>query len=379
MPERFYLLISKKLNDTASIAEMDELEKICQSDSFNQREFQAIELLWNNSDHILPPNPEVFERHIQRLRSAGHSFGASLPNSKTETKAKDQPKEPVAYQGKTRSLFRWFAAAVMIGVVISLFWVAQQRKAHGGATTGNPAEVINEVQTRPGSRSKMVLPDGSQVWVNASSRLTYDQQFGRSHRNIQLDGEAYFIVEKNKDLPFVIQTQNVSITVTGTIFNVRAYDNENRTETALVEGSVQLQVKSNPGKIYRLKPSQKLVVNHLAEESLPENNRNERGPLGKSTAIVALSEVNYTVADSLIVETAWLYSTLAFSNESFVEVAQKMEKWYGIEIVFESSELEKIRFSGTFSQESVKEALEALQYTASFRFRRNGDRIIIYH
>jgi ferric-dicitrate binding protein FerR (iron transport regulator) len=121
------------------------------------------------------------------------------------------------------------------------------------------------------------------------------------------------------------------------------------------------------------------VVRHSYEETPDERNIKERAPMGKSHEQVLLGEVNYTATDSLLVETAWLYSTLAFSNESFAEVAQKMEKWYGVEIVFESSVLEKIRFSGTFTKESVNEALEALQYTATFKFRRNGDRIIIYN
>ncbi|HSK11813.1 MAG TPA: FecR domain-containing protein [Phnomibacter sp.] len=345
-----------------------------------RREFQAMEAYWRAGGLRTTTDPQVFERHIERLQAAGHVFGSFRPAIAPVQKISGSSDAKVATLRGPKRSFKWIAAAVLLGVVSTLLWFTRSEHSSSGAFAGKPTDVINEVQTRPGSRSKIVLPDGSQVWVNASSRLTYDQRFGRSHRNIQLDGEAYFMVEKNKDIPFVIQTKNVKIRVTGTIFNVRAYDNEERTETALVEGSVEVQVKTSPEKIYRLKPSQKLVINHPLEEPDAENISKSSLPPGKNDqATIELGALNYTPADSLLVETAWLYSTLAFNNESFAEVAQKMEKWYGVEIVFESSKLEKIRFSGTFTKESVKEALEALQYTANFKFRRNEDRIIIYH
>jgi transmembrane sensor len=379
MPDRFYLLISKKLSDTASTSEIEELERLCSADDLLRREYHAIEVFWKTRKTAAPYNLQAFEKHIQRLKVAGHPFGYTpekinnepLPELATTPNSKIKP---------LKRLSLWVAAAVILGVSISLLWISRGNYSFNYSNTAKSQEVLNEVQTRPGSRSKMVLPDGSEVWVNASSRLTYDQQFGKTHRNIQLDGEAYFMVEKNENIPFVLQTKNISIRVTGTVFNVRAYDNEDRTETALVEGSVQVQVNTHPEKIYKLAPSQKLIVTHPADDRETEKIPIVRSAFKNSdNAIVALSEVNYTASDSLLVETAWLYGTLAFNDESFFEVSQKMEKWYDVEIVFESSNLEKIRFSGTFTKESVKEALEALQYTANFKFRQNGNRIIIFN
>jgi ferric-dicitrate binding protein FerR (iron transport regulator) len=94
--------------------------------------------------------------------------------------------------------------------------------------------------------------------------------------------------------------------------------------------------------------------------------------------IPAIKDITYDLRDSMVLETSWLYNTLAFRDESFLELANKMEKWYGIEITFESKRLENIRFTGRFTTETIQEALEALQFTADFQFKKDQNSITIY-
>jgi ferric-dicitrate binding protein FerR (iron transport regulator) len=273
-------------------------------------------------------------------------------------------------------------AATITLILISTYWVFTQTPLGGRKLSSkNDKAIINEVRTHPSSRTKIVLPDGTQVWVNSASRLLYNPDFGLTHRKVVLNGEAYFIVSKNKDLPFEIETKRIAIKVTGTTFNVRAYDDENKAETSLFEGSVQVKQNKVPEKVYFMKPNQKLVIN----EKDQDEKREELLPVKKSKALsqddadkVWMTDIVYDPIDSLALETAWVFSTFAFYNESFQELALKMGKWYGVEIIFQSKNLENIRFTGRFTTETVAEALEALQFTAKFRFKRDQEKIFIY-
>jgi ferric-dicitrate binding protein FerR (iron transport regulator) len=99
--------------------------------------------------------------------------------------------------------------------------------------------------------------------------------------------------------------------------------------------------------------------------------------IAKTVELPTLKNLVYNAIDSIPVETAWVNNKLAFTDESFREVADKMERWYGLEIVFASPELESIRFTGRFENESVSDALEAMQYTARFKFQLSSNTIII--
>lgn len=279
--------------------------------------------------------------------------------------------------------FRWAVAACILFAIGTYSW-----RLLGNANGSEEERIelvqsvdsLHEIQTRAGNRTKVTLPDGTEVWVNGGSRLSYDPNYGKTNRNIQLNGEAYFVVAKNKKLPFIIHTQTLQVKATGTIFNVRAYQDEDRVETALLEGSIEVKLNNLSNKTWYLKPSDKLVIGEKEmEEGLKaEKNNVEKNSEADRLVSVQLDRVSYQSADSMVTETAWLYNTLAFNNESFAEVSRKMEKWYGVEFVFETLQLEQIRFTGAFTTETVWEALQAMQYTARFKFKKNDRRIIIY-
>src|SRR4029078_631833 len=98
----------------------------------------------------------------------------------------------------------------------------------------------NTVSTKRGSKSKVQLPDGTQVWLNADSRIAYNEKFQGNLREVTLEGEAYFDVVRDEKRPFVIHTAAIDIKVLGTAFNVRSYANEKNTETSLIRGSIEV-------------------------------------------------------------------------------------------------------------------------------------------
>ncbi len=117
--------------------------------------------------------------------------------------------------------------------------------------SGRSAHADNVVATRKGSKTNLVLPDGTKVWVNADSRLSYGKNFGNQLREVYLEGEAYFDVAEDKRKPFIVHTNNIDVKVLGTAFNVRAYGNEVNTQTTLLRGSVEVMLKkTTTGKFY---------------------------------------------------------------------------------------------------------------------------------
>ncbi|NDF46439.1 MAG: hypothetical protein EB125_12360, partial [Betaproteobacteria bacterium] len=160
-------------------------------------------------------------------------------------------------------LWRSLSVAAVFLLIIAGWWIfrpASETKREIAAINQN------QVSTRPASKTKLTLPDGSKVWLNASSKLTYGNGFGEKHREIWLEGEGYFDVARNPDKPFIIHTSVLDVKVLGTRFNLKAYPDEATTETSLLHGSVEVVLHKQPGKVIRLVPNQKLVVqNALAQ------------------------------------------------------------------------------------------------------------------
>jgi ferric-dicitrate binding protein FerR (iron transport regulator) len=235
----------------------------------------------------------------------------------------------------------------------------------------------SEVSTKNGSRTKIQLPDGSSVWLNSSSKLVYDNEhFGAHNREVSLSGEAYFDVVKNPAKPFIIHTTKMDIKVLGTAFNVKCYPGEKNTETSLIRGSIEVTLKDRQEKII-MKPNEKLI---LSNEELKPTKTAAAQPaehIVKPTPIIELSHLTIFPKDSSIVETGWVENRLVFSEETFVEIAKKMERWYGINIVINNEKLKKELLTGIFEKETVYEALKALQFTTPFTYKMEKDVIII--
>jgi transmembrane sensor len=197
------------------------------------------------------------------------------------------------------------------------------------------------------------------VWLNAGSKLIYSKPFGQTERMVSLSGEGFFDVVKSTK-PFVIRTSGVQIKVLGTAFNVRNYPSEKRVETSLIRGRVEITLDKSPETKYVLKPNEKLTLN-TAEEEKSHVRKNTVAPLA------VLSNLRY-YDSATIAETSWVENKLVFVDESFEIIGQKMERWYGVKVLFNDEGLKEERMTGAFEKESVLQALEALQITVPFHF-----------
>ncbi len=216
--------------------------------------------------------------------------------------------------------------------------------------------VSNTVTTPRGGRYQVTLPDGTDVWLNAASSLTYPVAFQRSVRIVELVGEAYFEVTEDKERPFIVNSGDQSITVLGTAFNVFAYANESAVVTTLVEGAVSVQYGGDEqiGKVARkerrLTPGQQAILS------------------GQQMRVTHVNTSEYT---------AWKEGIISFQDKDFNTIIRQIERWY--DVTFEPRGISVTgRLSGmVFSDVKLSELLQALSVHTAIKFEIKGRRVIM--
>ncbi len=223
--------------------------------------------------------------------------------------------------------------------------------------------------TAPGERKKIRLPDSSLVELNVASRLQVTKGFNHTNRDVYLEGEALFDVTHNKNLPFIVQTPSYEVRVLGTLFNIKAYPGEAASETALIRGKVKL-FKPDGGHLTLL-PLQKVVFENQKELTAATVHQNST--TYEVQHIMPLSQ-NSTGS---IQEISWTENRLEFNNESFVDIKDKLERWYNVELVWTDSIIGSYRFTGSFQNEPIEKVLEALQFSYPFEFTITNQKIVL--
>lgn len=203
--------------------------------------------------------------------------------------------------------------------------------------------LANNIVTVPvGQRVNLQLPDGTSVWLNASSEIIYPAYFSGSTREIHLNGEAYFEVEHNASKPFIVHTETFDIKVLGTKFNVEAYKGMEGFTTALMEGSVEVTDRKNKDKSVRLYPAQKVAFRN--------------GELCKSPID------NYDVY-------RWREGLICFKETRFADLMRQLEKKYGVRILINNEAVKEKVFSGKFrTTDGIDNALRLLQKEGHYTF-----------
>lgn len=208
--------------------------------------------------------------------------------------------------------------------------------------TNIPASAIsyNTITTPKGGQYKVILPDGSSVWLNAASSLKYPTRFSGSSRHVELIGEGYFEIAKDAKKPFIVKSQGQEITVLGTHFNVNAYQDEGTTKTTLLEGSVRIDIASS--KLSKLlSPNQQALVNNHSIKVLD----------------VKPEEV-----------VAWKNGQFLFKNTDLKSILHQLERWYNVEVDF--SNLPDNRFFGKIERDvNISSVLEMLEISSNLKFK----------
>ena len=370
--DRFWELLSKKHCGEVSTAEIKEFEDILlahpewqrTADTLSNFNFQSTVFEDNNETEL------AFETHLNRMKKADIEFaGVELNAAEIET-----PKS-------TRNFKKWLIPVGVVAAGLTLFFALENMV---GLSEGRNKKqsTLSQVSTKPGSRTQIQLPDGSLVRLNSSSSLTYDKNFGKNIREVNLTGEAFFDVTKDSSHPFIIHTNVIDIKVLGTEFNVRSYPNDANTETSLIRGKVEVTVKNRSNEKIYLEPNEKLVVandNSAPNKALTdqaERGDNKTNPSPKP--IYSVQHLTYYPVDSAVIETSWIDNRLIFQeNETFQEVALKMERWYGVQINFTSEKVAGYQMFGSFKNETINQALDELKLGFKFNYKTDGNIITI--
>ena len=287
-------------------------------------------LLWNSG--------EIEEKPVQVAKKV------TIQPGKSQAILVLSSGEEVAMGNVSRQLEEKDGTSVVVSETGRISYQSAEGK---GGITKDTARVMNRLVIPRGGEFNLTLSDGTHVWLNAETELRYPVQFNGKERVVYLKGEAYFEVSKNKEKPFLVQVDDMSVKVYGTEFNVNTYNN---IETVLVTGSVSM---NQGGKEVLLKPNQKGVFDQVS---------------GK-----------ITVADvDVLAYVSWKNGDFIFRNESLNSIMDKLSRWYGLEVLYQDARLQNVRLSGNLKRyKDVRELFVSFEKISDARFKVQGNKVIV--
>ncbi|MEO6636650.1 MAG: FecR family protein [Ginsengibacter sp.] len=366
-------LIARKFAGEASKEELQELDKLLSENAGAHHFDEIFSAYWQAS--IKQKLNASVEEPDARFQYILQSADDNTENSSIQKKAKLFP----------IWMKRLSVAAVAASIIFGSYYYFTKNKLSNVPAAALVANK-NEVTAGRGVRTTMVLPDGSKVWLNSESKISYNDSFNDSVRDLYLEGEAYFDVKKNPEKPFIVHTSNIDIKALGTAFNVKSYARDKTIEASLIHGSIEIANQKEPksAKVI-LRPHEKLIfqkeLNTISKTLSPDISEpsQKKSTTGKlDIPGIAVSVLPKDVPDSALKETSWVYNKLIFDGDNFYELADKMERWFNKKITFKNDKVASYRFRGVFENESIEQALEALQLTAAFNFKIDNNEVLIY-
>jgi transmembrane sensor len=209
------------------------------------------------------------------------------------------------------------------------------------------------IATADGQNIKqIVLPDGTKVWLNKNTTLSYPKTFEDDKRNVELNGEAYFEVVKNPHKPFTVNSEAMDVRVLGTVFNFRTSGRNDLAEVSLLEGSVQVKGNNDEG-VINIKPGQKVI-------------------LDKINHCMIVQQTNTSL------DAVWHNKMIPLENMNIHSIARILEHLYHVHITVASNVDAKMTYSGTIKyNETIDSVLTALRYSIPFEYRIDGNEVYI--
>ena len=208
-----------------------------------------------------------------------------------------------------------------------------------------------EIGALRGQKASVTLPDGTKITLNSESTLKYSTNYNQSDRAVELVGEAYFEVAKNKKIPFVVKAGKLEIEAKGTAFNIKAYPTDNSISTTLTEGKIEVKTPVD-------------VLSMIPNERMEYNNTDQ-----------TFRKLTLTDAEGSI---GWLNDELSFENATLAEVVANFSRIYNIDIQFASESIKEQRFTGKINNNSLLSVLRIISLTSPIRFEQKDSVVILY-
>lgn len=329
MSQKITILIEKLLaGQRLSAQEIDELKILIQKKPAPVEVEQWLTDNWQAADYQdLPLDYDRLKRRIEQYE------------------AQRTRRKPVINLLRQASVYyRQLAAVLVIPLALSLSYLFF-------APPTEPALFTAEAPL--GQKAKVELPDGSVVWLNSGSKITYPSNFNQQTRELELNGEAYFDVRKNTGKRFLVHTRLVDVEVTGTKFNLNAYGDEPLTETALLEGHVNLYLKDNANQKLELEPG-KMIAYSAATQRASTQELNAEAAIG------------------------WKDNRLIFIDDDFYKLAKKIERWYNMEVVYNADAFHSNKLTVKLLEgEQLSKLLQIIESAIGADCRVEGSKIYI--
>ena len=302
--------LNKYFRGDSSQAEKEEVQLWLEKDEKNRREFISLRTLYDITLGVL---------------------------------SEDLEQQQSIHKRNKDMIFDWMkiAAAVILTFMVSYYYVG-----------GNNGEVeMQTLHVPAGQRAELTLADGTRVWLNALTTLTFPSQFTKSARKVYLDGEAYFDVKHEDDKKFTVNIGKYNINVLGTEFNVAAYSKKESFETSLIKGAVEIE-SVNGEKRLLLTPGNKAYLK------------------GNNLAVVPIQDYDLFL---------WKDGVISFKNERIEDILYKLELYYDVEIYNEKNSIKDIRYTGKFRvKDGIEHVLTVLKIPTGMDYvKDNGDNKII--
>lgn len=246
-----------------------------------------------------------------------------------------------------RTINYWMLSTIAASIAIMLLIISQVI-----SSPDMPDDKWQTIWVPPGQRSLITLDDGTKVWLNAQSTLSYPVSYKADKRIVELNGEGYFEVEKNEDMPFIVRTKQYDIEVLGTNFNVLAYESNDLFETSLLKGSVKVSAITDNNSFVKLNPNEKVaLVNGSLQVSKIDNFDHFR----------------------------WREGLICLDDERFEDLIKKFSLYFDIHIEIENTALLDYLCTGKFRHsDGIEYALKVLQTELKFTYARNNENNTIY-
>lgn len=335
--DRIKQLITDYLSGHLDPAELDELKVWIASSPENAAYFSAMRELWFSAYHESESTQfdavqgfRLFKERISKQRQL------------------HQPRAD-------RRSFQLWSLLKYAAILVLIFSVGIISYKKGEVSVKNIFADIT-IEAPAGSRTKLYLPDSTLVWLNAGSKIVYSQGYGVDNRKVKLNGEAYFEVVRNEQLPFYVTSPSLQIHVLGTVFNFRDYETDSKVTVSLLQGKVSMNNLLREEKEEILLPNQRMILDKAG------------GPM----------RIEETVATNAA---RWTRGYMFFDEEPLPLILHKIEKAFDIHITIANESLKDLRFYGEFNPEkqSIRDFLETLSFTNSIRYKFTDERHIILY
>ncbi len=328
--ETFLKLLTKKLSGDIPDGDSELLRQAIDRNEEYKELAAGLERYFHSNESIAPKTDRLRHTWDKIGQHQGDDFKGMFDYS-----APRRPAYPLA---------RLLKIAAVLAVFLTIGLIGYRLMNPGAGQAFNTVAASNQKIFR-------MLDDGTRIWLNKNSSLRYNSSFGKHRREIFLEGEAYFDVARNKDVPLFIHAGDIDIEVKGTAFNVNAYPTNPEIQVSLVRGSIEVRHRLDKTQKVLLKPKQRLVFSTLQRN-------------GNSRPFLVLPLDQFLLSGTI----RWTADTLTFRKERLGDLAIRLEKKYDVKIDIQSEPLQNKRFSGTLTTETIHEALEALRLSYPFTY-----------